>query len=92
MIIVFRFNDCQGDIGFIIEDVIGNPAFSPLHRITRDQNLAFGDIDLFSDLSQTIPAGPLDCWGDVLRADISFRQTFFIDGSQDIISHDLVYL
>jgi hypothetical protein len=77
VIVVLCLDNSNRNVGFIIEDIVSSPGFSPAHGISLDKNPALGNIHFFPDL-RMIPAGPEECGSDEPGADVPFAQTSFI--------------
>src|SRR5450631_732497 len=81
VIVVFRFYDCNREIGFIGEEIINFLSLSPPDRLATDNNATFGEIDFFSHLLHYIPLGAAwayDRGRDEFRANIGFGQFLLV--------------
>lgn len=76
MVVVFRFDECDRNIGFVVENVVCELAFSAGDQLTTYDDAPFGKEDLFADLRENIPADLLNGRRDETGADIAFGEVF----------------
>jgi len=72
MLIVFGFNDGNGDIWLVVENLIRSFAFSTTGEVAFDIDTTIRESDFFSDLGKRIPASLFQGWLNILCADVSF--------------------
>ncbi len=72
MLVVFGFNDSNGDIGLVVENVIRSFAFSSTGKVAFDIDTTIRESDFFSDLGKRVPANLFQSWLNVFCADVSF--------------------
>jgi hypothetical protein len=56
VIIVLGFDNGDGQIGFIIKEVISPSRFGPAYGIAPDKHPAIGDIHFLPDLVMVVPS------------------------------------
>jgi len=78
VIVVLRLDNGDGDIGLVIEDVIGALGFPTGNELSPDDNASLGERDLFADLHHAVPTSPLHGGTDELRADVAFAEVFLV--------------
>ena len=69
--VVLGFNDRNGKIGLVVQDVIGLLALAPADQLAAHDDAALGETDLAANLRSLVPAGLAQGWRDVLGADIA---------------------
>jgi len=72
MLVVFSFNDCNGDIWFVVKNVICSFALTSAGQVAFDIDTAIRESDFFSDLGKRIPASLFQGWLNILCTDVSF--------------------
>ena len=70
--VVFGFDDGDGDVGLVTEDVVGSFARTAAGAVAFDLDAAIGEGDFFKYLAVPLPASALQSWMDVFAADVSF--------------------
>ena len=84
VIIVLRLDEGQGDVGLVIEDVVGPAGDATPHRFTANHDPALGEIDLLAHLRHEVPLVPVrpDQSGrDELGPNVRLGQCLLIHGS-----------
>lgn len=74
MVVVFGFYNCDRDIRFVIEDIIGTLVLVPHHRFTPNDDAALGKGDFFANLGLQIPSRLNEGRRDELGADVPFAE------------------
>ena len=59
VVVVFGLDDGDGDIGLVVEDVVGTLGLATGDKLAPDDDAALGESDLLADLHHRIPAGLL---------------------------------
>ena len=81
VIIVLRFDQSDGNIWFVVENVVGSLRFTPRNQLAANYDSASREEDLFTNLRLDIPTR-LDHRGrDELSADIAFAEILFVHPS-----------
>ena len=83
MVVVLGFDEGDGDVGLVVENVVGALGLAAGDQLAADDDPAFGERDLLANLGQDIPARLLDGGRDELRADVAFAEVLFIHGFRD---------
>ena len=83
MVVVLGLDDGDGDVGFVVEDVVRPLAFGcvPAGQLATHDDGSGGEGDLLTDLGLG-PARTHHRRGDELGADVPFAQAFFIQTIQ----------
>ena len=76
--VVLGFDDCDGDVQFVEEEVVGPAGLAPRHQLSTNDDPALPEAELLSNLHGVLPPSLLDGRRDELRADIPFGELFFI--------------
>lgn len=77
--VVLGLDDGDGDVGFVVEDVVGAFVLAARDQLAADDDAALGEADFLADLGGEVPARAQDGGGDELRADVcSLRSLLFI--------------
>ena len=76
--VVLGLDDGNGEIGGVVEDVVGALVLAPGVQLAADDDAAPGEADLLAHLRGEIPAGTPQGRGDVLRADVAFREVLLV--------------
>ena len=71
----------KGNVGLIIEDVIGALGLSARDQLAANDDAAFGKTHLLADLQHLVPPCPTQGGRDELRADVSFREASLVHGN-----------
>ena len=58
VVVVLGLDEPQGDVRLEVEDVVGPFGLAAGDELAADDDAALGEVDLFADLQQGIPAGP----------------------------------
>ena len=70
--VVFGFDDGNGDVRLVTEDVVGSFARAAAGAVAFDLDATIGEGDFFKYLAVPIPASALQSWMDVFATDVSF--------------------
>ena len=81
MVVVLGFDNGDGDIGLVIEDVVGALGFAAGDEPAPDDDPALGEADFLADLGELVPAGLLQGRGDELGADVALAEGFLVHGA-----------
>ncbi len=77
VLVVLGFDDGDGDIGLVEQNVVGPLVLGPAVKLAADDNAAFGEREFLANLRSNIPARAFKRRSDELGADISFGELFF---------------
>ena len=81
--IVLRFDDCQGDVGLVIKNVVCAFLLTTTVELAVDNNFTLREREFFSNLRVAIPSCRLDDGRrDVLGTDIAFGKVLFVENIQ----------
>jgi len=75
---VFDLDEGDGNVRFVVENVVGALGLATGDQPAADDDPAFGERDLLSNLRQDIPARLLDSGRDELSADVAFAEVFLV--------------
>ena len=78
MIVVFGLDDCDWNIRFVIQDVVGEFRLPSCDHLPADVNLALGEVHLPTYLGIVDPAGRGNCRSDEFRADVSLAEVLLV--------------
>ena len=78
VVIVLRLDDGDGDIRFVVKDVVGALGFAARDELPPNNDATLGEINLLADLHHPIPARAFHCGANELGADVAFAQVFLI--------------
>jgi hypothetical protein len=70
------FNDCQGEVGLVIQNKVG--ATDSAVRLYIDDDAAFGKADSLAHVPVHIPPGALYGGGNVFTADVPFGKRLLV--------------
>jgi len=84
VIVVLRLDDGDGDIGPVLEDVIGAFRLATGHELAPDDDAPFGEGHLLADLHHPVPACALHCGAYELGADVALAEVFFVHDARCI--------
>ena len=79
MVVVLGLNQGDGDVGLVVENVVGELGLAAGHQFSTDNDPASREIDLFADLRQDIPSRLLDSGRDELSADVAFTERLLVE-------------
>ena len=68
----------MGRLGGLVEDVAGPLLLAARVQLAAHDDAAVGEADLHAHLRGEVPARLLQGRGDVLRADVAFRELFLV--------------
>ncbi len=80
MVVVLGLDQGDGNIGLVIEDVIGALGLAARDQLAADDDAALGETDFLANLEHGIPSGLYDGGRDELGADVAFAEVFFVHG------------
>ena len=78
VIVVFRFDDGNGNVRFVVENVVGALPGSTGVHLPPNMDPAVGKADLFPYLGMDIPPGPDEMGRDELGANIALAEGVFV--------------
>lgn len=76
MVVVFGLDDGDGDVGLVIEDVVGPLGFAPRYELATHDDPALGKGHFLADLQHRVPASPLDGRRDEFGTNVSLAEVF----------------
>jgi len=76
VIVVLRFDQSDGNIRFVVKNVVGSLSFTPRNQLVANDNPSSREEDLFTNLRLDIPTRLHDGGRDELRANIAFGEVF----------------
>ena len=82
--VVLRLDEGDGDVGLVVEDVVGPLALASAGEPAADGDAALGEADLLADLHHLVPPGLAQRRGDELGADVAFAEAFLVHEEQFI--------
>ena len=80
VVVVLGLDDREGNVGLVIEDVVGSLGFAACDQLAADDDAALGEADLLADLVHFVPAGAAKGRRDELGADVAFGEGVFVHG------------
>ena len=72
--VVLGFNQGNGEIGLVVQDVIGPLGLAPADQLAAHDNAACGEADLAANLRCLVPAGLVQGRGNELGAHVAFAE------------------
>ena len=78
VVIILGFNEGEGDIRLVIEDIVGALGLAASDQLAADDDASLGEADFLANLQHFIPAGLLDCRGDELGANSAFAEGLLV--------------
>ena len=75
--VVLCLDDSDGNVRFVVENVVGKLSLSPSVHVTPHVNPPIREMDLFPNLGLHVPSGIDQSRRDILRADVAFAEVFF---------------
>ena len=70
--IVLGFDDREGDVGLVVQDVVGALGLAACDQLAADDDAALGEAYLLADLEHFVPARATEGGGDEFGADVAF--------------------
>ncbi len=70
--VVLGFDHGDGDVGFVIENVVGPLALAPADELAPHDDAALGEAHLLADLRHLVPSGLAQGRRDELGTDVAF--------------------
>ena len=80
MVVVLGFDQCDGQVGLVVENVVGPLALAPADQLATHHDAALGEVDFLADLCHLVPARLAQGRGDELGADVAFAQALLVHG------------
>ena len=81
MIVILRFNDCDGDVWFVVKQLINFLSLTAFDAPTSNNDRPVCKIDFLTNLRHHIPFRVIcacNSGSDELRSDVRFRKVFFV--------------
>ena len=82
--VVLGFDEGDGDVGLVVEDVVGSLALASAGQLAAYDDSALCEADLLADLRHLVPSDPAQGRSDELGADVAFAETFLVHEDQFI--------
>ena len=76
--VVLGFDERDGDVGLVMEDVVGPLALSAADQPAAHGDAALGEAHLLADLRHLVPPGLAQGGRDELGADVAFGEAFLV--------------
>jgi hypothetical protein len=86
VVVVLGLDDSDGQVGGVVEDVVGPLLLAPRVQLAPHDDAALGEGDFFTHLRAEIPARPLQRGGDELGADIALGEAFLVGHGRSELS------
>ena len=80
--VVLCLDQGDGDVGLVVEDVVGPFALASAGQLAAHGDAALGEADFLPNLRHLVPPGLAQGRGDELGADVAFAETFLVHGDQ----------
>ena len=71
VVVVLGLDDREGDVGLVVQDVVGAFGLAARDQLAADDDAALGEVDLLADLVHLVPACPAEGGSDELGADVA---------------------
>ena len=71
---ILSLDDGQGDVGFVVKDVVGALALAARDQLAAHYDAPLGEADLLADLPCQVPARRDQGGGNELGADVAFAE------------------
>ena len=78
-------NDGNGEIGFVIEDVIGALGLATGVQLAPDDDAPFGEGEFFADLGMEVPARCLERRDNELGADVTLAEKLLVHTARPLV-------
>src|SRR5438876_943012 len=78
VVVVFRLNDGDGDVGLVIKDVISALCLATGDELSPDDDAPLGEGDLLANLHHPVPARAFHCGAYELGTDIALAEVFLV--------------
>ena len=78
--IVLGLDDGKGNVGLVVQDVVGALALPACDQLSANDDAALGETHLLADLVHLVPACATEGGGDELGADVAFGEGSFVHG------------
>ena len=73
VVVVLNFDESDGDIGFVVKNIIGSLAFTACDELASNDDPPLGEADFFAYLGHLIPSRLFHSWKYEFGADVAFR-------------------
>ena len=80
MVVVLGFDQCDGQVGLVVEHVVGPLALAPADQLAAHDDAALGEVNFLADLCHLVPACLAQGRGDELGADVALAQALLVHG------------
>ena len=80
MVVVLGFDQCDGQVGLVVQHVVGPLALAPADQLAAHDDAALGEVNFLADLRHLVPACLAQGRGDELGADVAFAQALLVHG------------
>ena len=80
--VVLGLDQRDGDVGLIVEDVVGALALAPADQLAAHDDATLGEADLLTDLRHLVPPGLVQGGRDELGADVALGEAFLFHCDQ----------
>ena len=78
MFVVLGLDHRNGDVGLVIEEIVGPLCLAPADQLAAHDDAALGEAELLEDLRYLVPPCLAQGRGDELGADVTLAQIFLI--------------
>ncbi len=78
-VIVFGFNDGEGNVRLVIKNVVGELGLAAGDEFAADDDSALGEVDLLPNLQQLIPSRLSHGRRNELGTDVTLAERFFVE-------------
>jgi hypothetical protein len=78
VIIVLGLNQGNGNVGLVVEDVVGAFRLAARDQLATNDDSPFREADFLTNLRVNVPSRRHDGRGDVLRADVALAQVLLV--------------
>ena len=82
MELILRLDDGDGNVGLVVEDVVGPLALASAGQLAAHGDAALGEADFLANLCHLVPPGLAQGRGDELGADVALAETFLVHADQ----------
>jgi hypothetical protein len=78
VVVVFSLDKGDGDVRLVVKNIVGTLGLAAGYQSAANDDPAFGERDLLSNLRQDVPACLFDSRRDELGADVAFAEVFLV--------------
>jgi hypothetical protein len=78
VVIVLGLDQGDGDVGLVVEDVVGALGFPAGDQLAANDDPAFGETHLFADLRHLVPASQFHGGSDVLGTNVALAEVLLV--------------